>query len=176
LRKTTEHTTAGNEFLQGDRRRAGAEGSEVVAAGIGGGVIKGEAMQLNRLIDEMCRLDTAAESFEWAEVQKRCPGQWCVPMSVYADIPPAPQREELRALLRAQTPAGIYMVLTLWRLGRGDFGPEDDLLAEYVEAGDSFPNVRKVMDYLAGKRLTRYFQDALQLLREAGIEVDELVG
>lgn len=68
------------------------------------------------------------------------------------------------------------MLLTLWRLGRGDFGPEDDLLAEYVEAGDSFPCVRAAVDYLMGKRLTRYFENALQLLREAGIEVDELAG
>jgi hypothetical protein len=123
----------------------------------------------------VCRLDTAAESFVSAEVQKRCTGQYFLPISVYADIPPAPEREELRALLRAQTPARIYMLLTLRRLGRGDFGPEYDLLAEYVEAGDSFPTVRQVMDYLEGKRLTRYFQDALQLLREAGIDVDELL-
>lgn len=54
--------------------------------------MKGKAMHLNCLIHEVCRLDAAAESFVWAEVQKRCPGQWAVPLSVYADIPPAPQR------------------------------------------------------------------------------------
>ncbi len=132
-------------------------------------------MQLSRLIREVCRLDAAAESFVWAEVQKRCPGQCFVPISVYADIPPPPQREELLALLRAQTPADIYMLLTLWRLGRGDFDPDCDLLAEYLEVGDNFPNVAAVVKYLTSKRLTRYLNDAMDLLQAAGIEVDELL-
>jgi hypothetical protein len=138
-------------------------------------MMKGEAMQLSHLIFEMCRLDSAAEDFVGAEIRKRWPGQNFLRTSDLAEVPRPPQRQELRELLRAQTPATVYMLLTLWRLGRGDFGPEDDLLAEYAEAGDSFPNVRSVMDYLANKCLTRYFDVALQLLREAGIEVDALL-
>jgi hypothetical protein len=127
-------------------------------------------MNLQFLITEVCRLSHAADSFEWAEVQNLCPGQVAVPISVYADIPAAPEREELRKLLRTQSPGTIFTLLTLWRLGRGDFDPRCNLLDEYLKAGDSFPNVHAVRNYLMGKQLPSYLERAVRLLKKAEIE------
>ena len=86
----------------------------------------------------------------------------------------APRKGKNFASCFAQTPAAVYLLAHAWQpLAAATFGPED-LLAEYVSRRQ-LPNVRTVMDYLANKCLTRYFDDGLQLMREAGIEVDELL-
>jgi hypothetical protein len=132
-------------------------------------------MKLSRLIRQVSGLDAAASSFVSAQVDKRYPGQSLVPASAYVDLVPAPQRQELRDLLRSQSSAAVYMLLTLWRLGRGDFPPDGDLLDEYLEVGDNFPHVHAVVGYLTGKQLPRYFDEALRLLKEARIDVDGLL-
>jgi hypothetical protein len=59
-------------------------------------------MKLRRLISEVCRLAEAASAFVSAE----------------CDLPTALQTQELRELLSGQSPAAVYMLITLWRLGR----------------------------------------------------------
>ena len=103
-----------------------------------------------------------------------CPGP-LRSLSANLDFPCAPQKQELRELLRGQSPAALYMLLTLWRLGRGDFPPESDLLAEYLETADHFPHVRAVVDYLMGKLLQGNLEKALRLLQRARIDVDGLL-
>lgn len=132
-------------------------------------------MKLSHLIHNVCRLASAASAFNAAELKKRFPGKTLLTLADLTDLPTAPQKKELRQLLHAQSPANLYMLLTLWRLGRGDFPPDCDLLDEYLEASDCFPNVQAVVNYLMGKHLTRYFDAALRQLKESAIDVDKLL-
>ena len=132
-------------------------------------------MKLSELIAEVARLDLAVAEHEHAHLQKSHPGAIAVPLSAYVGMPPAPARQELRDLVRAQSPATIYMLITLWRLGRGDFRARSNLRKHYLEIGDSFPSVRAAADYLLGKILPRYLGRALRQLARAGIDVDQLL-
>src|SRR5258708_1773567 len=96
-------------------------------------------------------------------------------MSAYDGIPSAPARQELRELLRGQSPALLCMLLTVWRLGRGDFAPDDDWLEEYVETGAKSKDVNDLIDYLMRKNLPDYLKRAVHTLAKAGIAVDDLL-
>jgi hypothetical protein len=137
--------------------------------------MKAKAMKLSQLIAEVVQLNNAVMEFEHAEIQKLYPGAHAVPISVYDRIPPAPARQQLHDLVRAQSPATIYMLIVLWRLGRGDFRARSNLRKRYLEVGDSFPSVRAATGYLLGKKLPRYLGEALRQLARAGIDVDQLL-
>jgi hypothetical protein len=132
-------------------------------------------MKLSCLIWTACRLDNASSAFIAAELHKRYPGKIFLPLSAYEGIPRPPQRQELRELLQGQSVAALYMLLTLWRLGRGEFSLECDLLDEYLETADIFPCVHDAVNYLMGKYLSRYLENALHLLQLAGMDVDGLL-
>ena len=132
-------------------------------------------MKLRRLVADICRLARAVYEHEWAEIEKRHPGALFVPVSVYVDLPEAPQHRELRALVHAQAPATLYTLVLLWRLGRGDFSPRSDLRSEYLEISDSFRDVRAAGDYLLGKILPRYLEEGLRHLARARVDVDRLL-
>jgi len=137
--------------------------------------MKAKAMKFSQLIAEVIRLDCAAMEFLHAEIQKLYPGKFAVPISVYDRIPPTQARQELRDLLHAQSPATIYMLIVIWRLGRGEFRARSNLRKRYLEVGDSFPSVRAATDYLLGKILPPYLGEALRQLARAGIDVDQLL-
>src|SRR5262249_53013706 len=134
-----------------------------------------QLMKLSHLIREVCRLDCGRCDFEAVELNKRYPGERFLSLSAYADLPTAPQEQQLRDLLTAQSPAALYMLVTVWRFGRGEFTP-CLLFDEYVETGDAFANVTEAVDYLMGKSLSCHLEDGTEAIKSAGIDVDALLG
>lgn len=131
-------------------------------------------MKLSETIAGIAALSQARNEHFRVETNKRCPGQKFISGTVLAAIPPAPQGQELRRLLSAQTPAMLYLLVAIMYIGRGDFDPAD-LLDHYVEVSDRLVKPVLAIETLLSKGVVGdLLQRGVIELAAVGVDVDGL--
>jgi hypothetical protein len=89
--------------------------------------------------------------------------------------PRAPEEIELEQFLKAQSPATIYMLFSVMRMGRGIYYRADSLLPVYEDVKNSFCEPAWAVDQLLEKpRLAKYLRAGMAKLSKAGINVNRL--
>lgn len=131
-------------------------------------------MKLSELIQRTISLSARIRAARTAELAQRDPDKLLI-CAAEEFGPPPPETHELRALLRRQPAATIYMMTCVMYLGRGDYDATD-LMHRYEHMSDTFHKPVYAVEQMIGKNpLAEYLQDGLAQLHQAGIDVDSLL-
>jgi hypothetical protein len=130
-------------------------------------------MNLSDIIARVIELSTIVKHKHDERSAAEPLGREYVPFAVRRG--PTEAETELTKFLYAQNVAVIYTLVLIMYAGRGDF-PIDDFMTQYEEMGDTFDKPDYAVNQMMEKvPLPDYLQSGLDLLEQAGINVDTLL-
>jgi hypothetical protein len=137
-------------------------------------------MKLSAVVERIIALAVAMHNHREQELLRLYPqihssGFVLMKSKDLAKLTAAPERQQLRDLLRGLPFAQLVAVELLYLLGRGVLNAGDDLLDLYTQVSDRCDFGPSTLDYLTGKPLDRELPEAVQELADLGIALDDLL-